>query len=191
MFGWWKKQKKRLLEEQLRRESIENSLRFGAQKPEDVLIGRLSFPPLSEGERERIGTLDFLKASQEFSRITRSFRPFSHRDYSEVEVVMISEDLMRRYWLYEIPYKLHKDFSDEDHAQEDASEKFVEACFRLAYRRGFIPGESDSTPEEQINWLTRKWSSDYRDLLIDRLGIEIYGEELLPLIKIIARDERY
>lgn len=191
MFGWWKKHKKQLLEEQLRREIIEKTYRFGAQKPEDFLISMLPFPPLSEAERERIGALEFLKATEEFSKITKGFRPFEHRGYSEIEVVMITENLIRLYWLYEIPYKVLEEFSDDDHAQGGDQAKFVEACFMHAYQRGFSPGESDSSPKEQINWLTRKWSSDYRDILLDRLGVEIYGEELLPLVKMIAGGERY
>ena len=191
MFGWWKEHKKQLKNDELRRAKIEDSVLNGAQKPEDVVIGRLPQPRISDGERERIGALDFTTAFEEFSKLINAFRPFAHRNYSEAEATMITEELMRHWWLYEIPQQVLKKFSAEDHEHDDASDNFVEACFNLAYLRGFIPGESDSPPEEQIHWLKRKWASDYQEIVLDRIGTEIFGEELLPLVKLIAKGERY
>ena len=169
MLSWWKNIKKQAEEERLKKERIDDSIKNGAKTTNDVMIGRLPFPEFSIAEAKFLRKSNYQEVAAKIEKVTRDYRPFPHRNYSESEVIVITEDLINIYWLSEIREEVLSEFNDADYGNENALESFIERCFALASSKGFVLGVYDLNPEQHKEHLTRKWTHAFMEALISRM----------------------
>ena len=169
MFGWWKNLKLQTEKEKLEREWAEDSIRNGAKTTDDVIIGRLPFPNILVSDMQLLRKTNYQEAVSKIRNAVKNYRPFPHRNYSESEVIVITEELIDLYWLSEISKEILSEFGDAEYQNENSLENFINRCFIHSRNRGFILGTCDLNAEEHKKYLTKKWTKDFREALINRL----------------------
>jgi hypothetical protein len=197
MFKWYKEWKDNIQRQEEYQAHQQKIYLYGAQKLEDVNIGTMSHPKLTDSQREWLPSLNYLDFKREAIKIIKSYKPYDHRSYSEIEIIVILDEFLDWWWLVPIRDDVSKKWTKEDLDLENAREEFVERCFRLAYSKGFIPGTPYLTKEEHIKHLKRKWGEfDYNDLILSKMMGRLYDEYGEAQVKVIKKlinpsDEKY
>ena len=197
MFKWYKEWKDNIQRQEEYQAHQHEIYLYGAKRLEDVQHGLISYPKLTNPQREWLSSLNFSDFKREMTLIIKNHKPYDHRGYSEVEVIAVLYKELNMWWLEPIRESVSKKWTEEDLDLENAREEFVERCFRLAYSKGFIPGTPFLIKEEHIKHLKREWGEfDYNDLILSKMNGRLYDEYGEAQVKVIKKlinpnDEKY